>query len=169
MINWGRAFERYVAELYHEHKKAVVKMNELEFRKHLNGRVRSEFDIKYKNRLIPYLPLGEKIPTFGGWHYVECKFHKDYKNKRIGFDKIAKFSSSLLLMDNPQKKGEMITNTWYIPKVESFAEKVGIKLIDRDDLVLMDYLRTTMKQQHPPLMPYSIFDRKLEERIKSYA
>jgi len=191
MTNLGRAFERFNAELFREYYKVIVKINELEFVEHKGKRVRSEYDITYKDSITRYfknvpgmhkvlhyvhaderisrIPLLERILGLHEEHRVECKFLSDYKHKKIGFNEVAIFSSSLELTDNATSKSEIITNGWFKDRAHVHADRHNIMLTNRDELVWRDYLRTTMKLGHPPLMPYSVFDRKLEERIRSYA
>lgn len=191
MTNLGRAFERFNAELFREYYRVVVKSNELEFVEHKGRKVRSEYDITYKDSITRYfkdvpgmhkllryvraderihqVPFLEKVLGLDEEHRVECKFLSDYKSKKIGFNEVAIFSSSLDLTGNATNKSEIITNGWFKDRAIVHADKHAIVLTDRDELVWRDYVRTTMKLGHPPLMPYSVFDRKLEERIRSYA
>ncbi|MBN1274740.1 restriction endonuclease [Candidatus Woesearchaeota archaeon] len=147
----GTAFEKWTADLYDELGKLNVK-RDVKLNKHTrHGDARSQIDVTYG--------LRDK-------RYVECKYHDG--NDNVTLEEVAKFAGVLRINGIDYDQGIMITNKDYLARAKEYARKMGVKLIDREQLVKLDWKRTHQLRalvQAPP----KGFERTLEQRIKRYA
>lgn len=118
----GENFEKLIEHLLKQTGKHGVKRNVHIIKKtRKNGKIRFQIDIVYglifKN-------------------YVECKYHS---NSLVSLSEVSKFYSVLEMLN--QKRGEMYTNTDYVPRAREYARKHNIKLYDYDSIKKL-YLKT---------------------------
>jgi hypothetical protein len=126
--NQGSGLENIVAEIYRDLGYLNVEQN-VRFTKKKGYLIHAEIDISYKDLL-------------GNTVYVECKYHKD---KKVSFEEYAKFCQVLNVLNIPKipllYRGEMVTNNYYDERTKISAEKERIKLIDGDELKVLEEKR----------------------------
>lgn len=120
----GREFEQWVALLFDDLGKLNVRHDVRLHKRTLHGQTRSQIDIRYG--------LIDK-------KYVECKYHGSGK---VSFDEVAKFAGVLKHHRISYRQGVVVTNSVYSTRALSYGRGLGMCLIDRDDLVSLDWRRS---------------------------
>ncbi|MBD3209278.1 restriction endonuclease [Candidatus Woesearchaeota archaeon] len=139
-----------MTRLYDQLGKLNVQHNITKQKRTRKGKARSQFDIVYGI-------IAKK--------YVECKYHGNGAN--VTFDDVSTFAAKLQLNNLSPRQGVMVTNTDYETRAKVYAHNTGIRLIDRQELIKLDWKR---KHQLATLVkgPTKGFAGSLERRIMRY-
>jgi hypothetical protein len=126
MKNNGTGLENFVCELYKD-------LGYLDVAK----------DYRLRKEVGEEFALGQIDLTYTQLfmrRYVECKQRTD---TNVTFDDYAKFETTLKTFNIPTYLGEIVTNTYFDNKVKLRAKETKIKLIDRDELLRLNQLRSS--------------------------
>ncbi len=122
----GIQFEKWITKLYDDLGKINVQHNITIIHQYQGKKAKSQFDIVY----------GLIIKK-----YIECKYHHE-NTAKVNYQEVSAFAGKLYMIGENYRKGIIITNREFEERAQLYAKKIGIQLINREQLIALDWKRS---------------------------